>query len=333
LLFIKLTPIFLLSMNHSLYVIGIDGGGTKTSAILCALDGTILSEAQGGPSNVQTNDIKQIGHTITDLIETCCHSMGCNISQIGAIVAGLAGAGRLADQKRIIVQLQEESQQRDLTLNNLIVESDARCALEGALNGKPGIVVIAGTGSIVVGKDEKGKIYRAGGWGKLIGDDGSGYYIGREALRAVAQTLDGYGEKTRLRRLLDERLGFSLQENIIDAVYKQNFDIASLAPFVIEAASGGDKKAKGILTNASNDLCRTIQSVMRAMNKSTKKVSTRFLSFSGSLIANDNWYSKKLKSTIKRELPLISIHPAESSPVVGAAIMAIDILSKRNVVS
>jgi glucosamine kinase len=318
-------------MNQPLYVIGIDGGATKTCAILCALDGTILSEAQGGPSNFQIIGIQHAAHTIVDLIVTCCHSMGCNISQIGASVAGLAGAGRLTDQQQMTVGLLAEAQKRNISFTTLVVESDARCALEGALNGKPGLVVIAGTGSIVLGKDAKGKIYRAGGWGRLIGDEGSGYAVGTEALRAVAKSFDRYGDKTKLRILFEEKYGFSTQEKIIDALYKEKFDVASLAPDVIEAASKGDLVSKTILTNASRDLVHLINAVLAKMKKDSKITSKKLLSFTGNLLINDNWYSRKMRSIVRREVFSVSFHAAESSPVVGAAVMAIEYLKKGSV--
>jgi len=313
-------------MNTSLYIIGIDGGGTKTTAILCAPDGVILAEAQGGPSNFQIYGIEHVARTILDLIETCCHSVGCSVSQIGAIVAGLAGAGRVHDQQRMLNGLFEAGQKRNLVLNKVLIESDARIALEGAFSGKPGIVIIAGTGSIVFGKDERGRIYRAGGWGRLIGDEGSGYEIGREAFRAVAKLLDGSGKKTKLLKLFDEKFGLDSQETIINAIYRETFNIASVAQAVIEAASKNDKVAKKILADACADLIQVTNVVLVKMNKKTKNAPKHSLAFIGSLLANENYYSHKVRSAIKRTLPLVSIRKADSSSVVGASLMAIDLL-------
>jgi N-acetylglucosamine kinase-like BadF-type ATPase len=315
-------------MNKPLYIIGIEGGATKTIAVLCALDGIILSEAQGGPSNFHNIGIEKTVNTLLDLIQTCCHSVGCNVSQIGAVVAGLAGAGRVLDQQRITDNLLEAARMRNFNLEKVFIESDARIALEGAFSGKPGIVVIAGTGSIVFGKDEHDRVYRAGGWGRLIGDEGSGYAIGREAFHAVAKLLDGYGEKTKLVKLFDEKSGLGTQEAIIDAIYGEKYDVASVVPVVIEAASKGDQVAKKILVHASSDLVEVINTVLRKMNKGRKGIQKRSLAFVGSLLMNDNFYSRKIRSVIKREVPLVSIRHAESSPVVGAALMAIRLSSE-----
>ncbi|MGD0038039.1 MAG: BadF/BadG/BcrA/BcrD ATPase family protein [Bacteroidota bacterium] len=315
-------------MDKPLYVIGIEGGGTKTTAVLCALDGIILSEAQGGPSNFHIVGIEKTASTILDLIQTCCHSVGCSVSQIGAVVAGLAGAGRVLDQQRIMERLMEIARTKNFNLEKVSIESDARIALEGAFSGKPGVVVISGTGSIVFGKDERDKIYRAGGWGRLIGDEGSGYAIGREAFRAVAKLLDGYGEKTKLAKLFNEKFGLGTQDAIINAVYGEKYNPASVVPAVMEAALKGDSVAKKILVLACSDLVEVINAVLKKMNKGRKGVPKRPLAFVGSLLMNDNFYSRKIRSAIKRELPLVVIRNAESSPVVGAALMAIRLLNE-----
>ena len=316
-------------MNTPLYVIGIEGSGIKTTAVLCAMDGNILSEAQGGPSNFRIVGIEKTVSTLLDLIQTCCHSVGCNDSQIGAVVAGLAGAGRVHNQQHILDRLQEVAQTKNIALEHVSIESNARIALEGAFSGQPGIVVIAGAGSIVYGKDERGKIYRAGGWGRLIGDEGSGYAIGREALHTVAKVLDGYDEKTKLIKLFDEKFGFESQDVILDAVYKENYDFASVVPVVMEAASNGDPIAKKILIRASSDLIEAIKIEVMKMNKGKKNVPRRSLSFLGELLVKDNFYSRKIRSALKREVPLVSYRGAESSPVVGAALMAIRLVDEH----
>jgi N-acetylglucosamine kinase-like BadF-type ATPase len=326
LLFIELSSIFFSSMDKPLYVIGIDGGGTKTTSVLCALDGTILTEAQDASSNFQIIGIEQTSHTILNLIETCCHSVGCSISQIGAVVAGLAGAGRSSDQQSVHDGIINLSNTRNLTINNLVIESDARIALEGAFNGKPGIIIIAGTGSIVFGKDEHGKIYRTGGWGRLIGDEGSGYAIGQKAFRAVARSFDDRSTKTKLTKLFEEKFGMNTQEAIIHSLYKENFDIASVMPTVIDAASKGDKAAKRILDNAALELVEIVEIMLKKMNTKVKNPLKRPLALIGGLLANEQYYSRKVVSTIRKTGLQVSIRQAESSPVVGAAVMAMEIL-------
>jgi glucosamine kinase len=309
-------------MNKPLYIIGIDGGGTKTSAALCAMNQTILAEAQGESSNIQLVGVERAAEIILALVQQCCHSVGCTISEIAAIVAGVAGVGRSVDRQQLLDGITALAHKNQLQLPPFGIESDARIALEGAFNGKPGMIVIAGTGSIVLGKNVNGKLYRAGGWGRVIGDEGSGYAIGREAFRIIANAIDGSNIKTRLTKLFADQLHFDSQESIIHAVYRNNFDIASAVPLVLEAASKNDTTAKKILTNATMELIGTIAVVAETLAKGKKKNVRYPLSFAGSLLTNDNFYSRKVRSAIKRTLPQLSLRIAEVSPVLGAVLMA-----------
>jgi N-acetylglucosamine kinase-like BadF-type ATPase len=309
-------------MNKPLYIIGIDGGGTKTSAALCAMDQTILAEAQGESSNIQFVGVERAAEIILALVQQCCHSVGCTISEIGAIVAGVAGVGRPVDRQQLFDGITALAYKNQLQLPPFGIESDARIALEGAFNGKPGMIVIAGTGSIVLGKNVNGKLYRAGGWGRAIGDEGSGYAIGREAFRIIAKVIDGSNIKTRLTKLFADQLHFDSQESIIHAVYRNNFDIASAVPVVLEAAAKNDPAAKKILTNAALELIETIAVVAETLAKGKKKSVRYPISFAGSLLTNDNFYSRKTRSAIKQTLPQFSLHVAEASPVLGAVLMA-----------
>ena len=302
------------------FVIGLDGGGTKTAAELCSLDGTVRAEAQGGPSNFQVIGVERATKTILDLVETCCHTAGCETSAVAAVVAGLTGAGRPIDQQRMVEALTNSASAKGMGISRFAVESDARIALEGAFSGAPGVIVIAGTGSIVFGKDERGRIHRAGGWGRLIGDEGSGYWIGTEAFRAVARMLDGRNKKTALARIFADRLGFSTQESIITALYKEGFDIASVVPAVLEAVGKGDRVAGGILAEAAEDLVEVIKVALARMHENGK--SGNVVSFAGSLITQENLYSKKVKGLIRKKLPRVVVQKPESNPVHGAALMA-----------
>ncbi len=314
-----------LTMNKSLYILGIDGGGTKTSAVLCTMDQTIIAEAQGEGSNIQIIGTGQTAEIILDLIHQCCHSVGCTISEIGAIVAGVAGVGRPADRQQLLDAITALAQKNQLPLPPFGIESDARIALEGAFNGKPGIIVIAGTGSIVMGKNVNGKLHRSGGWGRLIGDEGSGYAIGREAFRTIAKEMDGNKTKTRLKKLFADQLQLTSQEAIIQAVYRNNFDMASVVPLVLEAASKNDSIAKNILADEAKELVETIARTSDSLINSKKKNERLPLSFAGSLLTNDNFYSRKVRSVIKRTLPQLSLRAAEASPVIGAVLMAKDL--------
>ncbi|MGB2868516.1 MAG: BadF/BadG/BcrA/BcrD ATPase family protein [Bacteroidota bacterium] len=312
------------------FVIGLDGGGTKTAAELCSLEGTVRAKAQGGPSNFQVIGVEQAAKTILDLVETCCDTAGCGTSAVAAVVAGLTGAGRPVDQQRMAVALKRMATAKRMGIPRFAVESDARIALEGAFSGAPGVIVIAGTGSIVFGKDEKGRIHRAGGWGRLIGDEGSGYWIGTEAFRAVARMLDGRIKKTTLARIFTQRLGFGTQESIITALYKEGFDIASVVPGVVEAAEKGDRIAGGILTKAAEDLVDVIQIALIRLHATGRQSGKTAVSFAGSLITRENLYSRKVKGLIRKRLPRVLLRQPEANPVHGAALIALAVSQKHS---
>ena len=312
------------------YVIGLDGGGTKTTAQLADLNGTVVAEAQGGPSNFQIIGIEESARNLLDLIETCCHSVGCNNSEIDSVVAGLAGAGRVVDQVRMTEGVEHAAEMRGMYLRDLRVESDARIALEAALLGKQGIILIAGTGSIAFGKDSRGRISRAGGWGRVIGDEGSGYQIGREALRAVARMIDGRGRKTRIARMLDSKFGLKKQEDIIKAVYEKGLDIGSVAPLVLRAADQKDTVANEILDAAAEELSETVRAVFWQIKKGSKVSREKIpLVFIGGLLNSENVYSRKVKALIRHHLPKISVEESIAQPVRGAVLMAIERAKSR----
>ncbi|HTP80157.1 MAG TPA: BadF/BadG/BcrA/BcrD ATPase family protein [Bacteroidota bacterium] len=308
------------------YVLGIDGGGTKTIAELCSSRGAVIATARGGASNFQVTGVATAARTICDLAETCCHSAGVPHKDVRALVAGLAGAGRTGDQERMAHGLRELFFARTFRNVRIAVESDGRIALEGAFGGEAGIAIIAGTGSLVMGKDSRGRIHRAGGWGRYLGDEGSGYTIGREGLRAVAKMIDGAGKKTVLAKRLAVEFGLGSQKAIINAVYTKGFDIASVAKLVVEAAEKGDGVATRILAEAVKELLSVTEPVWRKLRR-VKRGSSVSIVFIGGLIAGKNVYSRKLQAALTKKLSGISVVVPKSQPVHGASIMALGLLS------
>ena len=304
------------------YVIGLDGGGTKTAAELCDSAGRVLASTSGGPSNFQVIGVERAARTIVDLVETCCHTVGCSIGQIGSVLAGLTGAGRVFDQDRMARAVRAEARRRKFTLRKVGVESDARIALEAAFSGGPGIIVIAGTGSIVFGKGRRGTVHRSGGWGRIIGDEGSGYAIGRELFRSVAASIDGSGKRTKLTSLLARNTGMKTQADIIRALYKEGFDVASVAPLVTKASSGGDAVAKAILRGASEDLVRIITPVADTLSGRPRRKGSVPLVFVGSVLTSKNDFSAAVRRSLARTCPQVTVCQPDAAPVHGASLLA-----------
>ncbi len=310
-------------MKSEKYIIGMDGGGTKTHAIIADENGKILKMHFAGPSNFQIIGVEKTAETIFSLIEICCESVNCEIKNIAAVACGLTGAGRIGDQKRMAEGLKKFAESKNAKLKNIIIESDARIALEGAFKGSAGIILIAGTGSIAFGKDSKGVIHRVGGWGRMLGDEGSGYFLGRLGLTAVTRHIDGRGEKTKLTAMIAKEFGLTDQTAIIDGVYKNNFDIASVAPLVLKAAEKKDPICVTIVETAVIDLAEHIRVAgLKIVPQISKKVKTKIhVSLIGGLIANDTLISRLLKQYLAYNHPNIEIIPPMASPAYGAVVM------------
>lgn len=305
------------------FVAGMDGGATKTAAMLSDLAGLVLAEAIGGPSNPQVVGAEKSAAVIVELLENLCVEAKCGTNEILFTVAGLAGAGREGDKERVRSAVVAEAKKRRVPIGQVGIESDGRISLEGAFKGRPGIILIAGTGSFSLAKDHKGEIHRAGGWGRIVGDEGSGYVIGRDGLNAVAKHLDGRGKATVLTKLVDERLGLSNQEKIINGVYRENFDVARVAPLVIEAAEGKDTECARILNKATFELFEHVRTLVNKIEASSRARSKISLSFIGSLISNDNIYQKILTHKITFSLPQVNVIAPEAPPAYGAVLLSI----------
>jgi len=314
-------------MAKATLVIGIDGGGTKTSAILADSSGVILAEEAGGPSNFQIIGTEKTADTLFTLITDLCQNAGRPIGEVHAVAAGLTGAGRESDQERMHTAFQELARNFGVQFGRIRIDSDARVALEGAFEGSSGIILIAGTGSIAFGKTPEGEILRVGGWGRFIGDEGSGYVIGRDGLTAVSKELDGRGRKTMLTAMVADRFGLSNQERIIEQVYKNNFDIASVAPLVIQAATGHDLECERILNRAAFELSELVRGLTLRMERATRGPRQKIpLSFIGSLLTGESVFSKIVKHKIEFSIPQIVVRKPQGSPAYGAVLMALQLL-------
>lgn len=299
------------------YLIGIDGGGTKTDCAITDLSGKIIRQTAGKPSNFLIIGVEEAVENIFALIEENLFALEGDFSDVKQIVIGVAGAGRDEDAKLLEKGFMDYADQEGIHFKGVKVLSDAHIALEGAFPNSAGCILIAGTGSILFGKDEHGTIHRVGGFGRLIGDEGSGYSIGRKALNAVSKASDGRGEETMISELLNSKMNHDTSKNIISKVYKEKLDVASVAKIVIEAAEEGDPIAEDILDEEADELVLHIRSLINKIN--TNKLN---VAFSGSLIDNINFYSELLKRKIKATLPNIKVVKPSSPPVSGAILFA-----------
>jgi len=305
-------------------LIGIDGGGTKTHSIIANLEGEVIAEIMSGSANFQMLGVETVAKSLVELIYELADRARVKISDIEIAVLGLTGAGREKDRERILKGIIEYAKTENLPLPELIIETDARIALEGALMGKPGIILIAGTGSVMFAKDINGEIHRVGGWGRFIGDEGSAFVIGREALRAVAKYIDGRGEETILKDLIFEEFNITDLMQIVSEIYSGKFDIGKVAPVVMKAVELGDPVAKEILDNACIELLNHVKAMLKKANFGEKPC----LALLGGVLQNENYVSDKLRKMIKAELPEVDLVEPSASPAYGAIVYAKNFLKK-----
>ncbi|MCE1187571.1 MAG: hypothetical protein LWX56_00390 [Ignavibacteria bacterium] len=300
------------------YFIGIDGGGTKSHGLLVDENKNIIAEHLGGPTNFLLLGTEKVCETVFNLLKELREKAQVHYNQIEAVFLGTTGAGRRTDAQQLEVEFSKYCTKQNQTFKNFFVDSDALAALEGAFEGAPGSILIAGTGSIMFGKDYKDILYRVGGFGRFIGDEGSGYSIGKKGLIAVARQFDGRGGHTLLYNLLVKEFNINTPEDLITRIYKQNYDIASFAPFVFQAAMQGDAVANDIVLSECDALLEHIV----AMHKKIP-VKTLDIAFIGSIITSENVFSSRLRARITEQLSDVCVKEALHSPAFGAALLAI----------
>lgn len=301
------------------FYIGLDGGGTKTKCVVVDEKMNVLSELVGGPSNFLVFALDEVTQSLFNLITDSIKQADIDISGVESILLGTAGAGRREDAERLEKNFMLKANELRIPIKKFVVESDARVALEGAFSGNPGSIFIAGTGSIMFGKDSDGNIHRVGGFGRILGDEGSGFHIGRSGLTAVAKQFDGRGEKTKLSNLLKNKFNISNSKELILAIYKNNFDTAAVAPLVIQAAEEGDDICTSIIQDEVDELLLHIKSMKKLIQEDKLKIS-----LIGGTITTDNFYARlfKKKVNIMRN---VKLSEPEFDPAIGAALMAKEI--------
>ncbi len=247
-----------------MYALGIDGGGTKTIAIVTDEKGKIFLSAYAGPSNPNSLSQREFEEVMEDLLGQLKSKDIHIFEQLSVCFAGMAGVGESNNH-----QLAEQCLRKYLPNHtDIIVENDGVNALYSGTLGSPGIVQIAGTGAITLGINEQRKMVRAGGWGYLFDDEGSGYNLGINALSAVFQEYDGRGVETSLTSALLKFFDVKDTAELIGKVYigsGAKAIISSLSPVVVQEAGAGDKVAQDILQEACAKMFLSIKTCYKKL--------------------------------------------------------------------
>lgn len=246
------------------FALGIDAGGSKTEALLAELSHgqpTIIGTGITGPANLRSVGREKAREALTEAFDQATAIAGLERVRLSSICVAAAGAGREAERKI----LQDWAADKAATV---LVTHDAHAVLVAGCDSGSGIALIAGTGSLAFGRDPFGNEARAGGWGHLFGDEGSGYALGVACLRAVARACDGRGPETSLMNALFERLRIQTSDELVAAVYDHplnKHELARLAVDVVCQAELGDAVACQLVEQSARDLAEMVRAVLQKL--------------------------------------------------------------------
>lgn len=292
--------------------VGLDAGGSKTLLLARCNDRSHRIERRGPPANPQRGGVEETAGVLGTLTQEAVRP--CQPVDLLSVCAGVAGAGRAEEQEGIADRLQRSLMDEADSVHVQVVH-DASIALDAAFGSESGVVVIAGTGSVVFGRATDGTTRRVGGWGHLLGDAGSGYAVGRAGLRAVAEAFDG-GAETALRTCLGKRYGIDDRGTLIHRVYQERFAIQDIAPLVISAAEDGDTVASNILATQTARLAQQVEWLLSQNRSQNRSIAPR-IALLGGMLQNQG-YAQRLHRTLRDTLPDWSIERLQHEPAVGA---------------
>lgn len=234
-------------------IVGIDGGATHTTAVVVDEAGNERARLEGGPGIVNPADPTACVGRLAVLARRAIAAAD-TYAPVHALSCALAGAGRADLRDTVRAELQREQIARHVT-----VTTDAEAALADAFGDEPGILLIAGTGSIAWGRAEDGRFVRCGGWGAILGDEGSGYALGLGALRAAVRAADGRDPSTELNEAVLAELGLEEPQALIEWAARAGKDkVAALAPLVLQHAEAGDATAIALRDEAARALAEHV---------------------------------------------------------------------------
>lgn len=299
-------------------VIGIDGGGTTTICLLAERGtGKVLGRGVGGPSNIQAVGVDAGLRALDDAIVQAFNGAGLERAKVGAICLGLAGVDRQEGLDVI-----HGWANRNAVAVTVKVSNDATLLLAAGTPDGWGLAVIAGTGSIAFVKTPDGKLGRCGGWGYLLGDEGSAYMLTLTALRAACRSFDGITPPTKLVEAFVKKMNLSEPPDLIPAVYRGAWDrsaIAGLAPLVLELAAGGDAVAADIVRTQARELSLTAAGAVSAIGLPKQGLP---VALAGGVLTNSELYRAQFLAGLRDAGLEPGAVQLVTEPAVGAVVLA-----------
>ncbi len=303
------------------FVVGIDGGASKTHAIVADAQGRTLGETVGPASAVRPGRAEVSADVIADTVTEAIQSCGLSGETPRALAIGVAGIGRDAERQ----QLWEAIAGRDLA-SEIVMQSDFSIALDDAFGDGPGVLIISGTGSVAFGRGPTGTTARCGGWGPTFGDEGSGAWIGRRALSVVAAAADGREPDTALTGAILTAAQVDETMDLIGwAADATPAKFASLAPIVVAVAESGDLRANAVLTLGVEELVLHARALARRLF--TDERAALPLALTGGMLGRGSTFRKRLEHRLKSAVPGAQIKGEPVIPARGAVRAALRVAS------
>ncbi len=297
------------------YVLGFDGGGTKTDCCVLDAKGVVAGEGHGGPANPLRAGYDSAFASLREAAAEALAAAKITPNEITQVCAGLAGAGRQSVVSRVTEFLSQEFPQAQAR-----VVADYEAALEAAAGSGPGVVLIAGTGSVAYGRNAAGETARAGGYGPWIGDEGSAFEIGRRAVAAVARSRDADGPATAMAEMLGAALNCPDWDELMLRIMQNPENVfPKLFPVVAAAANAEDDAAKEILFGSAIGLGNLAMIVIRRLGMKSQAFP---LVKCGGVFDHGRMLDSLLDSVLASGALRAKISRLEISPAIGAARLA-----------
>jgi glucosamine kinase len=299
-----------------IFCAGVDAGASKTLAVVVDEGGCEGGRAVAGSANYQAIGLDRALKHLRGALEEAARAAGVHLPLAAAWI-GMAGIDRPSDADRWLPHLRPLAGAIRLT-------NDAELVL-GALDGAAGVALIAGTGSIALGRDRHGATARVGGWGHVLGDEGSGYDIGRMGLQAATRAADGRGSQTTLLALIMRRWHLQSPSDMIGQVYpaRGTARIAQLSTLVFDAAQAGDRVARRIVARAADEIALAALAVSEGLEFSEGRLP---LALAGGLLVNQPTFRAQVLRRIRRRRPIGQLvvvpEPARSAAHASIRLLA-----------
>jgi glucosamine kinase len=312
------------SRPNGRYVLGVDGGATKTLAAVLDVEQGIVHLAQGGPSNEDAIGTRAAAAALTDAADEALARAGIGSGELAAAVLAVAGT----DTDAIVRQVHAAHSK------DWIVVNDVVGAWAVATGAQPGIGAISGTGSNVFGVGADGRGWRVGGWGHLLGDEGGGYWLGTESIRAALRDRDGSGEQTALSDAAVEFFDTPSVEALAALVYSRPLTKAEIAAFAVRTcalAEEGDAVARGLYERGARELAAQIAAVAR--HTGLDESSAFPLGLIGSVFKAGALFVDPLVAAVHETAPGARAAVVEMAPVGGSLQLAMRVCGCAEAIS